>query len=683
MTTRIPFTVAFLCLQLSVFASAWTNIYNGRFVGDGSSLSNMPGVSVAAGANVTLVTNLAKTLVTVSASGATIPSGTITNGQSSVTLGTGLSVAGVSGYGNVFTLNWQPGGPPYYPGMDDVFSTVRLFGGGIGGIQMFPNPSDTTSEVTIDASGYLSTSPGYATYSWGNGHIYPADNGNYGVQRYAGSTMYSLVYGGSGAALADLPPHGGEIWKAQPMPPVYYTLVWDYAATTVTFAITNTLKRLIASGLQQVLTNNGAPLIMHADTGWGTNYRASGLLTWNTNNTPGGPPYLAAYCHSNNAKLFLGQYYTTIPTNGLVTCDNSGQSYGNITYSVVCTTPDNLCQDVVQLYNWGVDGIRPSEVLGLDGTGWWQQSCRQWAGNVLNPNGFPYNWWGYNPMFIQAIYGGHQFAPVASLAYEANSFTCDNGSPYPATSLTGIVSNVRYTWTNTAWACGKGHYMSFTGVGDPYTVMNQSIFQANLTSAALWGGQILITTNWLAGGSTYYMTSFTNANYLKVYLDSQQNPAWVANDDGIHSVWVRPLSGGAYAVAIFNTDSSQQSLGLNWTNLNPPSTFTPIQSEPVFTGGSSAQFTVTDVWNATNGPAIAGSFYNNVAAGGYQLLILTTSFLGTGLVTIPTNALASWPTVPASRGSASLVNSNGTLYELQSGANGATWVATNLIGAVH
>ncbi len=50
---------------------------------------------------------------------------------------------------------------------------------------------------------------------------------------------------------------------------------------------------------------------------------------------------------------------------------------------------------------------------------------------------------------------------------------------------------------------------------------------------------------------------------------------------------------------------------------------------------------------------------------------------------IPTNAMSSWPTAPASPGAISLVNSNGTLYELQSGANGLTWVATNLIGEVH
>lgn len=44
---------------------------------------------------------------------------------------------------------------------------------------------------------------------------------------------------------------------------------------------------------------------------------------------------------------------------------------------------------------------------------------------------------------------------------------------------------------------------------------------------------------------------------------------------------------------------------------------------------------------------------------------------------LPTNAIAAWPTAPASRGGAALINSNGTIYLLTSAPDGNTWAATN------
>jgi len=48
-------------------------------------------------------------------------------------------------------------------------------------------------------------------------------------------------------------------------------------------------------------------------------------------------------------------------------------------------------------------------------------------------------------------------------------------------------------------------------------------------------------------------------------------------------------------------------------------------------------------------------------------------------LSIPTNSISTWPATPTYRGQAVIVNSNGTVYGLKSGANGATWVSTNLI----
>jgi hypothetical protein len=63
--------------------------------------------------------------------------------------------------------------------------------------------------------------------------------------------------------------------------------------------------------------------------------------------------------------------------------------------------------------------------------------------------------------------------------------------------------------------------------------------------------------------------------------------------------------------------------------------------------------------------------------------ILAHQFIGEGggltnlNFAIPTNAAIVWPTAPATRGGAFLLNSNGTIYLLTSAPNGATWAATN------
>jgi len=49
-----------------------------------------------------------------------------------------------------------------------------------------------------------------------------------------------------------------------------------------------------------------------------------------------------------------------------------------------------------------------------------------------------------------------------------------------------------------------------------------------------------------------------------------------------------------------------------------------------------------------------------------------------GFIVFQTNAISFWPIAPLHRGDQMLVNSNGTMYWLKSGANGNTWISTNL-----
>jgi len=128
----------------------------------------------------------------------------------------------------------------------------------------------------------------------------------------------------------------------------------------------------------------------------------------------------------------------------------------------------------------------------------------------------------------------------------------------------------------------------------------------------------------------------------------------------------------------FDPNSSGNDWGCGFigsqTMRNPAIGSTPLTNAWCFGWGAMIASNNAAWFGATNFP-LSVNVSSNLAVWGQAMLGQA--------VQIATNAMSSWPAVPASPGACALVNSNGTLYMLQSGAGGRTWGWTNVIGAVH
>jgi hypothetical protein len=74
-----------------------------------------------------------------------------------------------------------------------------------------------------------------------------------------------------------------------------------------------------------------------------------------------------------------------------------------------------------------------------------------------------------------------------------------------------------------------------------------------------------------------------------------------------------------------------------------------------------------------------GDFISANVPNTYLSSLWASNRVSSASVNITTNDLSAWPSTPASTGAISLVNSNGTGYVLESGANGTLWTSTNLL----
>jgi len=111
----------------------------------------------------------------------------------------------------------------------------------------------------------------------------------------------------------------------------------------------------------------------------------------------------------------------------------------------------------------------------------------------------------------------------------------------------------------------------------------------------------------------------------------------------------------------------------NWTTTNHGTSWK-------FNTTSTGSITASDrFWIDSQGNVSVGSSPPAATAGKFEVtgdIRATTTLSATNGYWFPSNALSVWPTAPRAPGHAALVNSNGTIYLLQSGL-GATWLNTN------
>jgi len=456
-----------------------------------------------------------------------------------------------------------------------------------------------------------------------------------------GMTASAALHSGSAAALYDLPPHGQEVWKQLPFPLICATTWWDWGTNGTSASVTNLAALLNSSGVVTALSNLSARPYIHFDTPWGWNVRdGSGNLMANASVVPQGMPWLTAWCHTKGCAIYLGQYYSSYATTNLVTCSYTGSSPG-AGGTIVASTPFTVGADVAQIYAWGFDGVRPSDLSPIGSySGYAHQTTRQWSEAVLNlTTGYPWSATYPAALMIEYIGGSGGIRQVPDvIGYEVNALTDDLGAPFSTATADGVLANALFCWTNgLAAGSGKGHYITgLAAISDQAGTLTTNVYRAALALGSMWGQTVQLTTNVLVGGNAIgqmELASITNANLLHVYLDPQANPGWKSWDNGSNSIWVKRLAAGDYAAVLYNDGSVSASMSVGWTNLNPPANWTPIQAIPPYLGGSNQLWSVLDVWSGTNASPSTNIYTSAVAAGAAQMVILTpvanTNFVGT------------------------------------------------------
>ena len=257
--------------------------------------------------------------------------------------------------------------------------------------------------------------------------------------------------------------------------------------------------------------------------------------------------------------------------------------------------------------------------------------------------------------------------PLAALATTELSVTA------PA-SLMGIYGNSFGPLGNINFNPGNGHMSLAGGIDTGGIFAGNGGALSNIAPSGILSAGPILTNGWNGGAVT--INNNLALDYTHAFAGNQ---ALLTNDSGrsipnqIHDA-TNVLGSAAYQpTSYFDLAGAAQ----NATNPMPAMIRSNILNYSFPTYFSDFDLPVLGWFN--NGPGVLGNLSYHPSTG----TLTAQGAVTAGALSIVPNAMSAWPTAPASPGAISLVNSNGTLYELQSGAGGATWIATNLLGAVH
>jgi len=138
--------------------------------------------------------------------------------------------------------------------------------------------------------------------------------------------------------------------------------------------------------------------------------------------------------------------------------------------------------------------------------------------------------------------------------------TGDIGPTWPSVESHGFNQNGLEQWA------GPGHWND----PDMLEIGNGNLTpDENYTHMTLW---CMLSAPLLIGCDMPRMTPFTvslfsNDEVLAVNQDSLGKQGWRAKQDGQTEVWMKPLAGGAVAVAFFNRGDTAAPVSVNWSDL--------------------------------------------------------------------------------------------------------------------
>ncbi len=281
------------------------------------------------------------------------------------------------------------------------------------------------------------------------------------------------------------------------------------------------------------------------DGGWWSGTRdASGTITVDPTQWPDGMKAVADYIHSKGLKAGI---YTDSGLNG---CGGANQgSYGRYQ------------QDVNTFAGWGYDAVKVdfcgSEQQGLDPATVYGQfrdallnnsSHRPMLFNICNPF-IPET--GAAPG--RSAYDSYTFGPSTG-----NSWRTDTDIGFPHTiQYSDMLRNLDADAAHPE-AAGPGHWNDPDYLG-PDEGMSANEFQAQFSMWSVVAAPLIIGND-LRALSPASISTLTNREVLAVDQDPAgvQGTAIWTSASGDAQVWTKPLTGGDYAVALFNRGTAPQ-----------------------------------------------------------------------------------------------------------------------------
>ncbi|KAM9996955.1 hypothetical protein ACTFIZ_001902 [Dictyostelium cf. discoideum] len=323
---------------------------------------------------------------------------------------------------------------------------------------------------------------------------------------------------------------------------------WNFYACNINESvIMNTAKAMVSNGLK-----DAGYTYVNIDDCWAGGRYPNGTVYADPTNFPNGIKYVADYIHSLGLKIGI---YTDAGTE---TCQKRVGSYG---YEV---------NDAQTYAEWGIDYVKEDWCYAtLENP----QQRYQIMSEALNATGRPMFFslcdWGYENPWTFGMSVGNSWRTTPDIKDNWDSMLSNLMAQAPITSFSGI-----------------------GGFNDPDMMMVGNGGMSNteyVSHFSLWS---LLNAPLIAGCDLIdidqeTLSILTASEVIAINQDplGVQGSLVKSYNGGLQQIWAKPLSNGARAVVLFNTDTNPATIQLLWGN---------IWMEP------SQQLSIRNLWTQTN-----------------------------------------------------------------------------------
>ncbi|KAM9979461.1 hypothetical protein ACTFIY_008715 [Dictyostelium cf. discoideum] len=348
---------------------------------------------------------------------------------------------------------------------------------------------------------------------------------------------------------------------------------WNYYACNINESvIMNTAKAMVSNGMA-----NAGYTYVNIDDCWAGGRYPNGSVYADPTNFPNGIKYVADYVHSLGLKIGI---YTDAGTE---TCQKRVGSYG---YEA---------NDAQTYAEWGIDYVKEDWCYAtLENP----QQRYQIMSQALNATGRPMFFslcdWGYENPWTFGMSVGNSWRTTPDIKDNWDSMLSNLMAQAPITSFSGI-----------------------GGFNDPDMMMVGNGGMSNteyVSHFSLWS---LLNAPLIAGCDLIdidqeTLSILTASEVIAINQDplGVQGSLVKSYNGGLQQIWAKPLSNGARAVVLFNTDTNPATIELLWGN---------IWMEP------SQQLSIRNLWTQTNLGTFTESYESDslIPAHGCIMLTLT------------------------------------------------------------